>query len=126
MLDVVLKVLNESLAADEPAIRALVNIRVPCNKALADHPTIEVGAVGRQHSENRSECPLNNPENHLGMGGGGLSLDCDCPPGFDAGPMGLINGIVRAMGLPTICYEADDETGQVKAFKEYKWPQENP
>ncbi len=34
--------LNEALALDPKAIEALVETRVPCNDALADHPTIQV------------------------------------------------------------------------------------
>jgi len=36
-------VLNEALEADPEAITNLLNIRIPCNKALADHPTIQSG-----------------------------------------------------------------------------------
>ena len=35
--------LNEMVALDKPAIAALVANRVPCNEALADHPSIQVG-----------------------------------------------------------------------------------
>jgi hypothetical protein len=38
----ILAVLNEMAAADPEATRALAFTRVPCNRALADHPTIEV------------------------------------------------------------------------------------
>ena len=38
--------LNRALAADRPAIAALIANRMPCNEALADDPTIQ---VGRQH-----------------------------------------------------------------------------
>lgn len=37
------KVLNEALALDRDAIRALLDHRVSCNNALGDHPTIQVG-----------------------------------------------------------------------------------
>lgn len=33
-------VLNEALNRDPAAVTELVNMRVPCNKALSDHPTI--------------------------------------------------------------------------------------
>jgi hypothetical protein len=39
----VVRILNEALATDVQAISALVAARVPCNEALADHPTIQVG-----------------------------------------------------------------------------------
>lgn len=41
--EIMLKVLNEALEADSKAIANLCIQRVACNKALADHPTIEVG-----------------------------------------------------------------------------------
>lgn len=40
----VIAVLNEALAIDGSAIKALCEMRVPCNKELADHPTIQVMA----------------------------------------------------------------------------------
>jgi hypothetical protein len=36
--------LNELLELDRPAIAALINNRVPCNQAMADHPTVQIGA----------------------------------------------------------------------------------
>ena len=45
-IDGAVKLLNEMLAADVGATAALIANRVPCNKALADHPTIQ---VHRQH-----------------------------------------------------------------------------
>jgi hypothetical protein len=41
-LDDVVKFLNELLEIDKPAIAALLANRVPCNQALADHPTVQV------------------------------------------------------------------------------------
>jgi hypothetical protein len=38
--------LNELLAADPRAVRSLVENRVPCNEALAAHPTCQVHADG--------------------------------------------------------------------------------
>ena len=38
------QVLNEALALDAPAVARLISCRVPCNLALAAHPTIVVGA----------------------------------------------------------------------------------
>ena len=35
--------LNQLLELDRPAVAALVSNRVPCNEALADHPTCQVG-----------------------------------------------------------------------------------
>lgn len=44
-LSIYLKVLNEAVAADGPAITALLSARVPCNEALAAHPTIQVREI---------------------------------------------------------------------------------
>ena len=38
-----LTVLNEALDKDRRALTELVNLRVDCNKALINHPTIQVG-----------------------------------------------------------------------------------
>jgi len=40
----VVALLNEAVKLDPVAMHALVEARVPCNKALADHPTIQVSA----------------------------------------------------------------------------------
>lgn len=37
----VVDLLNEIAKTDKEALKALINLRVPCNKALADHPTIQ-------------------------------------------------------------------------------------
>jgi hypothetical protein len=42
-LEKIADLLNEALALDRPAVAALIANRVPCNEALADHPTIQVG-----------------------------------------------------------------------------------
>jgi hypothetical protein len=42
-LEKVTDLLNEALVLDRPAVAALIANRVPCNEALADHPTIQVG-----------------------------------------------------------------------------------
>jgi hypothetical protein len=44
-LDDAIVFLNEALALDPEGITRLVNARVPCNLALADHPTIQCGVV---------------------------------------------------------------------------------
>ncbi len=43
-IDSFVKVLNEAYVADPAAIHALIANRVPCNRALANHPTIQVAA----------------------------------------------------------------------------------
>jgi len=42
-IDEVITLLNELIALDKSAVAALLANRVPCNKALADHPTVQVG-----------------------------------------------------------------------------------
>jgi len=39
--------LNEMYALDGAATAALIENRVPCNEALLEHPTIQVGATNR-------------------------------------------------------------------------------
>lgn len=41
-LDRVLEILNEAVEADPDAMATLISTRVPCNKVLADHPSIQV------------------------------------------------------------------------------------
>lgn len=42
MVDQMIDYLNELIELDRPAIAALIANRVPCNQALADHPTVQV------------------------------------------------------------------------------------
>lgn len=41
-IDEVIELLNELIALDKPAIAAVLANRVPCNEALAEHPTVQV------------------------------------------------------------------------------------
>jgi hypothetical protein len=41
----VVELLNDALKTDPAAVKALVGQRVPCNKELAEHPTIQVLSV---------------------------------------------------------------------------------
>lgn len=43
-IDETIDLLNELIRLDKPAIAALLANRVPCNQALADHPTVQVQA----------------------------------------------------------------------------------
>ena len=43
-LDETIDFLNELIKIDAPAIAALIANRVPCNKQLADHPTVQCTA----------------------------------------------------------------------------------
>ncbi len=40
-----INILNEALDRDPAAITELVNMRVPCNKQLSDHPTIHTTVI---------------------------------------------------------------------------------
>ena len=42
IVDEVIALLNEAVALDRKAMENLLNARVECNEALADHPTIQV------------------------------------------------------------------------------------
>jgi len=44
--DRIVEVMNSALESDPAAVYALTEARVPCNKALAEHPTIQVAADG--------------------------------------------------------------------------------
>jgi hypothetical protein len=39
----IISLLNEINGMDPTVLPALINYRVPCNQALADHPTVQVG-----------------------------------------------------------------------------------
>jgi len=43
-IDDFIKLLNELIALDKPAIGSLIANRIPCNEALAKHPTVQVSA----------------------------------------------------------------------------------
>ena len=46
LADFIIERLNEFAETDPDAVRALVNARVPCNEALARHPTVQVSYRG--------------------------------------------------------------------------------
>lgn len=91
LLGVALRVLNEAYAADPAAMHAMVNLRVPCNDALADHPTIQVGA-------NQFSDALR----------------------FDVGIVGILNGIFEAATGERLAVSiSDDGEGIVVGFVPY-------
>lgn len=95
-IEKVVAALNAAFAADPCAIHALIVNRVPCNQALADDPFVQV----------------------------------DCPPVlreglFQVGAIGLINGVLAAIGLPlaaTMFSDEKDDDGRSKllGFTVYK------
>jgi len=42
LADRIIDALNDFVASDREALHKLVETRVPCNQALADHPTVQV------------------------------------------------------------------------------------
>lgn len=48
-IDHIVHMLNEILALDPVAISELGRLSVPCNKKLADHPTVQVRATKGKH-----------------------------------------------------------------------------
>lgn len=84
-LQQVVDVLNEILAADPRAVHLLIEHRVRCNRALADHPTVQVGITCYAESEAT----------------------------YEVGLLGIINGICGRMprggGYVAVYYEEYDE-----------------
>ncbi len=72
--------LNRAFAADPEAIHAILCNRVPCNRALAEDPTIVVGE------------------------------SVVAPDAFNVGVVGILNGILVDMGLPLVASQWSDET----------------
>jgi len=77
--DAVLRVLNEAFSADSAAIHALVCNRVPCNRQLGDHPTIQVSAP---YGVEESVCVV--------------------------GLLGVLNGALAAIDLPKVAAQFDE------------------
>lgn len=61
----IIMLLNQALAADPVAMAKIIEKKFPCNRALADHPTIQCGDVGINAGE------------------------------YEIGPLGLLNGLVE-------------------------------
>jgi len=75
-IDHAIKVLNEILMLDKKAIESLISNRVECNEALADHPTVQVGAIMNKTSScGKSE--------YMGSE----------ITGYNVGLLGIINGL---------------------------------
>jgi len=93
-LNVCLRVLNEAYAADPAAIHALLCNRVPCNKKLADHKTIQV-EMNKVASKNS----------------------------FAVGMLGVINGIVEELTGESVAVEFsepdDNNVRRIIGFVKY-------
>jgi hypothetical protein len=90
-----IEVLNSAFAADPAAVHALICNRVPCNSALAEHPTVVV-------------------DNNRVIGGNSHCV----------GALGLINGVISELTGKCIAVkftqEVDDEgRHMILGFTEY-------
>lgn len=90
MLQVMLDVLNEAVAADAAAVSELVDHRVACNEQLAKHPAIQVGASGEGDTIN-----------------------------FEVGMLGVINGICERATGRKIAALINDDTMKVESFFDF-------
>lgn len=82
--------LNEAWAADPEALRQLLCYRVRCNDAFAGHPTIVC------------------EEEHPGAGT------------YRVGALGLINGVLGALGLPRAAAKfSDQDETELQGFQLY-------
>lgn len=89
--------LNRAFAADPEAVHAILCNRVPCNKTLADDPTIVVGE------------------------------SLVAPDAFNVGIIGLLNGVLADMGQPLVASRwSDDVDGEGRrkllGFCQYQEP----
>ena len=88
-VDEAIAVLNRIHAADPTVLPALIAYRVPCNRAVADDPTVQVGTSGGRTSK----------------------LD---DPTFEVGLLGVINGI---FGVDEQSWGAEhDDQGKLTRF----------
>lgn len=77
-LDHVLEVLNDALEIDPEAMNDLVEARVPCSEALAEHPTIQVHTVRMTvFSNNKSEETKTHTVGLIGILNGLFGADND-------------------------------------------------
>lgn len=70
----VVRLLNEAVKVDRQAVQDLIECRVPCNKGLADHPTIQVSAFDEQTGE---PTPGEYKVGLLGILNGLFGTDCE-------------------------------------------------
>lgn len=82
----VLKCLNSTFRDDPNAIQALINNKIPCRVSLADNPYIICEDLYKDYS------------------------------GFRVGPLGIINGVLKSLGLELVCAEYG-ENGIMTRFR---------
>ena len=96
-VDKAIQVLNEALAADPAAVAVLMTMETSCNAALADHPSIQVGAYDHETGKPTLAGP------------------------YWVRPLGLINGILGAAADTQgfIAMEIDDR-GRITEFVRHR------
>ncbi|MFA5025090.1 MAG: hypothetical protein WC503_01085 [Candidatus Shapirobacteria bacterium] len=90
-----IRVLNEVVAADELAMRALINYRVPCNKALAEHESVQVGTYHEASKETGYSVGI------LGIINGLFGVDSE-GWGFIGADLGKDGSIIRFVDRRTV------------------------
>lgn len=93
VLETTIAVLNDAIKADQKAVTALFEQRVPCNQALVDHPTI----VCQESEEN----PITN----------------------EVGVLGIINGILEPLTGSRVASRwqgGDSEPSLISSFVRYE------
>jgi len=88
----VIAMLNEAYRRDPLAMHALMMNRVPCSDQLADDPCVVVDTPGIAYGE-----PV-----HL------------------VGALGLINGVLNALGVGRVAGQFDDDSDFLQGFQRYK------
>lgn len=102
----VLDYLNELLALDYDFVAALCTNRVPCNRAIATHPTVQVGLV--------------HPGGAAALKGSAVDLDLMEHPVWEAGLLGVLNGLVgidEESGYGPIAAILDSPSGVILRFE---------
>lgn len=103
------RLLNELLALDHAAVAALIAQRVPCNAALADHATVQVGAYDHANALPPA-ITAELQENARDFGSGLISDDerrglddfarqrAAGERRFNVGLLGILNGLCGTIG----------------------------
>lgn len=108
--DGVVGLLNEALALDSDAMNKLIHHREPCNKALAEHPTIQVGAMNGSEISVGIVGLLNGMFGYANDGIGAISAEynLECPDGHD-----LLDGVSSGQK----CLECDKKIVLGKLYR---------
>jgi hypothetical protein len=92
--------LNEALGIDHRAVSLVVKYRVYCNRALLEHPTIQVAEFPADFSNTHYPVEARNEVGFLGILNGAFGI-------FEEGPN---------QGSGPIACEIDEDTGQIIRF----------